>query len=273
MDQNRALVVFQGKNIRRTWFNEEWWFVALDIVSVLTDSKNPQGYLKDMRRRDKGFAQGWVQIATPLLIDTPGGKQSINCVSTKGAFRLIQSIPSKKAEPFKQWLAKVGYERVKEIENPELAQQRMRKIYKAKGYSESWIQDRIRGIAIRDELVDEWKKRGVKAGIDFSILSSEISKATFGVTPNQHKKIKGLKNENLRDHMDDLEHIFNMLGEKAATEISKAKEVHGFNENELAAKKGGRIAGDARKKLEFETGKGVVSRRNYLGRKKDKLLT
>ena len=166
-DSNKALVVFQGKKIRRAWFNDEWWFVAVDIVAGLTDSKDPSGYLKDMRRRDEGFAKGWGQIATPLLVETAGGKQQLNCVSVKGAFRLIQSIPSSKAEPFKQWLAQVGYDRVKEIENPELAQKRMKEIYKAKGYSDDWIEKRVRGVAIRDELTDEWKKRGVleeKAG-------------------------------------------------------------------------------------------------------------
>jgi len=159
--KNDRLVMFGETEVRRTMFNEEWWFVAVDIIRVLTTSKNPKGYLKDMIRRDEGFKQGWGQIATPLPIDTLGGKQKLNCVSTKGALRLVQSIPSKKAEPFKIWLAKVGYERIQEIENPELAQQRIREIYRAKGYSESWIEKRLRGIVIRDELTDEWKKRGV----------------------------------------------------------------------------------------------------------------
>ena len=174
MDE-KGLVVFQNKKIRRTWFNDEWWFVAIDIVETITESKNPSSYIKDMRRRDEGFEQGWGQIATPLLVDTAGGKQSINCVSVKGAFRLIQSIPSKNAEPFKLWLAKVGYERVQEIENPELAQKRMKELYKAKGYSDSWIEKRVRGIAIRDELTDEWKNRGVEENRDFAILTAEIS--------------------------------------------------------------------------------------------------
>ncbi len=181
MNSESALVVFQGKNIRRTWFNDEWWFVAIDIIAALTDTSNPAGYLKDMRRRDEGFAQGWGQIATPLSIETVGGVQKINCVSTKGAFRIIQSIPSKKAEPFKQWLAQVGYERVQELENPELAQKRMKEIYRAKGYSDDWIEKRVRGIAIRDELTDEWNKRGVKTEREYSILTAEISKATFGI--------------------------------------------------------------------------------------------
>ncbi len=264
MDEGNALVVFQGKEIRRTWFNEEWWFAAIDIIKVLTDSRDPSGYLKDMRRRDEGFAEGWRQIATPLLIETAGGKQQLNCVSTKGAFRLIQSLPSSKAEPFKQWLAQVGYERVQEIENPELAQQRMREIYKAKGYSDGWIEKRVRGIAIRDELTDEWGKRGVKTQKEFSILTAEISKATFGITPGEHKSFKGLKQENLRDHMNDLEIIFTMLGEASTTKIARKKDAQGFDENKSAAQEGGAVAGVARNELEKRIEEKVFSDENYL---------
>ncbi len=264
MNENKALVVFQGKKIRRTWFNDEWWFVVVDIIEVLTDSKDSNGYLKDMRRRDEGFAQGWGQIATPLLIDTAGGKQQINCVSTKGAFRLIQSIPSKKAEPFKQWLAQVGYDRIQEIENPELAQKRMKELYKAKGYSDDWIEKRIRGIAIRDELTDEWKLRGVLEERDYAILTAEISKATFGMTPSEYKQFKGLKKENLRDHMNDLEIIFTMLGERVSTEITRKEDKQGFIEVEDAAKRGGRVAGNARKETEQELGRPVTSKENFL---------
>ena len=264
VDNNKGIVVFQNKNIRRTWFNDEWWFVAVDIIAVITDSKDPSGYLKDMRKRDEGFAEGWGQIATPLSIDTEGGKQDMNCVSVKGAFRLIQSIPSKNAEPFKRWLAMVGYERVKEIENPELAQKRMKEIYKAKGYSDDWIEKRVRGIAIRDELTDEWKKRKVKEEKEFAILTAEISKATFGMTPSEYQQFKGLKKENLRDHMNDLELIFSMLGERATTEIARTKDAQGFVENKDAAIKGGNIAGGARKKLEVETKRKVTCSENYL---------
>ncbi len=264
MNSENALVVFQGKHIRRTWFNDEWWFVAVDIVQALADSKDPSGYLKDMRRRDEGFKEGWGQIATPLEIATKGGKQKINCVSTKGAFRLIQSIPSKKTEPFKQWLAQVGYDRVQEIENPELAQKRMRGLYKAKGYSDNWIEKRVRGIAIRDELTDEWKKRGVLEERDYAILTAEISKAAFGMTPSEYKKFKGLKKENLRDHMNDLEMIFNMLGEASTTKIARNKDALGFDENKDAAKEGGTVAGVARSELEKRSGERVVSSDNYL---------
>ncbi len=264
MDSEKALVVFQGKKIRRIWFNDEWWFVAVDIVEALTDSKNPSGYLKDMRRRDEGFKEGWGQIATPLSIDTQGGVQKLNCVSTKGAFRIIQSIPSRKAEPFKQWLAEVAYQRVQEIENPELAQKRMRELYKAKGYSDAWIEKRVRGIAIRDELTSEWDKRDIKTDKEYSILTAEISKATFGLTPSEYKKVKGLKRENLRDHMGDLELIFSMLGEASTTRIARDKDAQGFTENKSAAKKGGAVAGTARKELEKQISEKIVSKENYL---------
>lgn len=175
------LVVFKGKEIRRILHNNEWWFAIVDVVLVLTDSVNPSGYIKDMRRRDRELAKGWGQIATPLLIVTAGGKQKINCANTEGLFRIIQSIPSPKAEPFKRWLAKVGYERVQEIENPELASKRTKAIYRAKGYSDAWIEKRMRGIVIRDELTDEWQKRGIKEDPEYAILTAEISKATFSI--------------------------------------------------------------------------------------------
>ncbi len=204
MNQTNSLAIFEGQKIRRTWFNDEWWFVAADIIAILTDSKDPKGYLKDMRRRDESFAEGWGQIATPLSVETAGGLQKLNCVSTKGAFRLIQSIPSLKAEPFKQWLAKVGYERIQEIQNPELAQDRAKEYYELKGYPKDWIDKRLRGIAIRQELTEEWKNRGIEEKRDYAILTNEISKATFGVPIKAHKQIKGLdpkfKNQNLRDH-------------------------------------------------------------------------
>lgn len=264
VNKEKSLIVFQGREVRRTRFNDEWWFVATDIVGVLTDSRDPKGYLKDMRRRDEGFTEGWRHIATPLPIKTRGGKQKLNCVSIKGAFRLIQSIPSKKAEPFKRWLAKVGYERVQEIENPGLAQKRMKELYRTKGYSDDWIEKRVRGITIRDELTDEWDQRGVKKEKEYAILTAEISKATFGLTPSEYKKFKGLKRENLRDHMDDLELIFTMLGEASTTKIARKKDARGFVENKDAAKRGGTVAGVARKELEKESSERVVSEENYL---------
>jgi hypothetical protein len=258
------LAVFKGKEIRRTFHKDAWWFVIADVVSVLTDSANPAGYIKDMRRRDKELAEGWGQIATPLSIETPGGKQKLNCANTEGIFRIIQSIPSPKAEPFKRWLAKVGYERVQEIEDPELGTARTRELYRAKGYSEEWIEKRMRGIAIRAELTDEWKNREVGGSREYAILTAEISKATFGLTPSEYKDLKQLERENLRDHMTDLELIFSMLGEAATTEITRTQDAQGFDENRTAAGKGGKIAGEAREKLELESGRRVVLDENYL---------
>ena len=258
------IALFRGKGIRKTLHNNEWWFVITDVVGVLTDSADPSGYIKDMRRRDKELSKGWGQIATPLWIETPGGKQKINCANTEGVFRIIQSIPSPKAEPFKRWQARVGYERVQEIENPELGTKRTRAIYKAKGYSDDWIEKRMRGIAIREELTDEWEKRDVKQEQEYAILTAEIAKAAFGVTPGEHKQLKGLKRENMRDHMTDLELIFSMLGEAATTEITRVDDAQGFDESKTAARKGGEVAGTARKDLEKKTGKRVVTPGNYL---------
>ncbi len=261
---NRKLAIFQGKQIRKTIHNDEWWFVIADVVSALTDSIQPNGYLKDMRRRDPELEKGWGQIATPLPIETTGGVQKLNCANTEGIFRLIQSIPSPKAEPFKLWLAKVGYERIQEIENPELATKRTRALYKAKGYSDDWIEKRVRGINIREELTDEWHKRGAKEQREYSILTAEISKATFGMTPSEYKKYKNLKRENLRDHMTDLELIFSMLGERATTEITQTNDSKGFCELKEDANTGGKIAGDARKALESKTSKKVSRKENFL---------
>lgn len=262
------LVIFQEKGIRRTWHNEEWWFAIVDVVAVLTDSVQPEGYVKDMRRRDKELAKGWGQIATPLRVETEGGVQRVNCANTEGLFRIVQSIPSPRAEPFKRWLAQVGYERVKEIENPELASARARELYQAKGYPQAWIEKRLRSIAVRGELTDEWKSRGVAEGREYAILTAEIAKATFGVTPGAHSRLKGLNKvktgNKLRDHMTDLELIFTMLGEASTTEIARRKDALGFGENRDAAKQGGSVAGNARKELEAKSGKPVVSRANYL---------
>ena len=258
--------LFESKQIRTVWNepDQKWYFVVEDVVLVLTDSKDPKQYIKRMRQRDHELAKGWVQIVPTLLVETAGGKQKMGCANAKGLLRIIQSIPSPKAEPFKQWLAQVGSDRLDEIENPELATQRTRELYKAKGYSDTWIEKRMRSIAIREELTEEWKNRGVKKQIEYAILTSEISKATFGLTPSEYKKAKGLKSQNLRDHMTDLELIFSMLGEASTTAIVKTKNPKGFNQNKVAAKQGGKIAGDARKALEIKTGEKVVSTKNYL---------
>src|SRR3989338_4386330 len=205
MDKGKVLVVFQDKKIRRIWHDEEWYFSVSDIIAVLTDSKDELAYWRKLKEREPQL----VTICHGLKLQAKDGKMRYaDCVSTKNAFRLIQSIPSQKAEPFKQWLAKVGYERIQEIEKPELAARRTRFIYKLKGYSEDWIEKRMRGIVIREELTDAWQKRGAKEQRDYEILTAEISKATFGITPSEYKKVKGLKRENLRDHMDDFELIF-----------------------------------------------------------------
>ena len=258
------IALFQRKEVRRAIHNNEWWFVIADVVAALTDSVDPQGYIKDMRRRDPEISKGWGQIATPLSIATPGGPQNLNCANTEGIFRLIQSIPSPKAEPFKRWLARVGYERIQEIEDPELGTKRTRALYKAKGYSDDWIEKRMRSIAIRDELTDEWKKRGVKEKREYAILTAEISEATFGLTPSQYAEFKRLKRENLRDHMTDLELIFSMLGEAATTEITRTRDAQGFPENRQTARAGGTVAGNARRELEQKSGRKVVTSVNYL---------
>jgi hypothetical protein len=260
------IVVFQEKSIRRILHNDEWWFSVIDAVAVLTDSLNPRDYWFKMKIRVK--SDDGLELSTicrQFKLPAPDGKQrETDCASTEGLFRIIQSIPSPKAEPFKRWLAKVGYERVQEIEDPELATKRTKALYRAKGYSDDWIEKRMRGIAIRAELTDEWKKRQVGHDREYAILTTEISKATFGLTPSEYKELKGLERENLRDHMNDLELIFSMLGEAATTEITKTKDAQGFDENRTAARKGGKIAGDAREELEKETKKMVVSKENYL---------
>jgi len=274
MEENTKIAIFRGKGIRKTIYKNEWWFVVNDIIEALTDSRDPAQYFKRLKSRDtelrKLMSKGGVQFVPPLMLEirTPGGKQKAYCWNTEGIFRLIQSIPSPKAEPFKRWLAKVGYERIQEIEDPELATKRTRVLYKAKGYPGDWIEKRMRGIVIREELTDEWQKRGAKAKKDYKILTAEISKAAFGVTPSQYKRLKGLKRENLRDHMDDFELIFTMLGERATTEIHRVEDSKGVPKLKKDARAGGDIAGGARKKLEKRLKRSIVSRKNFLPQSK-----
>lgn len=260
------LAVFQSKEIRRTLVDGIWFFAVVDVVAALTDSDKPRDYWYRMKKRE--VEASGVELSTfcrQLKLESSDGKMYLTEVAgTEGLFRIIQSIPSPKAEPFKRWLAKVGYERVQEIENPELATARTRELYRAKGYSEAWIEKRMRGIAVRAELTEEWRQRGVGEAPEYAILTAEISKAAFGMTPAEYKEHKGLKRENLRDHMTDLELIFSMLGEAATTEIVRKQDAQGFGENRVAAHKGGKIAGDAREKLELETGDKVVTPENYL---------
>src|SRR3989339_965020 len=266
MIDEKKLVVFQDKKIRRILHNNEWYFSVVDVVGALTDSTDAKDYWYRLKKRER--ESNGTELSTfcrQLKLPSSDGKSyATDCANTKNMFRIIQSIPSPKAEPFKQWLAQVGYERVREIENPELAQKRMKDIYKAKGYSDDWIEKRVRGIAVRQELTDEWKKRGVQEDKEYAILTNEISKATFGKTVEEYKKFKNLKKENLRDHMTDLETIFTMLGEASTTKIARSKNAQCFPENKNAARKGGKIAGDARRKLDLESGENVVSSENYL---------
>ncbi len=259
------LVVFQDKGIRKTLHNGEWWFSVVDVCGALTDSPDAGAYWRKLKQRLKSEGSEVVTNCHGLKLEAADGKRYLtDCANTKNMFRIIQSIPSPKAEPFKQWLAQVGYERVQEIEDPELASARTRELYRAKGYSEAWIEKRMRGIAVRAELTEEWKQRDVGAAPEYAILTAEISKAAFGMTPAEYKAHKGLKQENLRDHMTDLELIFSMLGEAATTEIARKQDAQGFGENRVVAHKGGKIAGDARGKLELETGDKVITPENYL---------
>ncbi len=264
--ETTKIALFKGKKIRKKLYKNEWWFSVIDVIEALTDSDRPSVYWTAMKARVKN--EGEFELSTvcrQLKLEALDGKmRETDCADTEGIFRIIQSVPSPKAEPFKRWLAKVGYERVQEIENPELATKRTRILYKLKGYSEDWIEKRMRGIAIREELTDEWQKRGAKKQRDYEILTAEISKATFGVTPSEYRKIKGLKRENLRDHMDDFELIFTMLGERSTTEIHKTEHSQGVPKLAQDAKRGGRIAGIAKEQLEKEIGRPLVSRDNFL---------
>ncbi len=261
---DKKIALFQENKVRREWHENEWWFVINDIIQILTSTTNVKQYWKDMKKRDPELFEGGVKLSTPLSIMTEGGKQKMNCANTEGVLRLIMSIPSPNAEPFKLWLANVGKERLEEIENPELAAQRSVDYYRAKGYPDEWIERRQQSIEARKRLTDEWKKRGVKEGQEYSILTAEIAKATFGLTPSQHAKYKNLEKENLRDHMTPLELIFSALGEEATRLNAMSLDAQGFTENHDAALKGGSAAGEARKRFETVQNTIVVSKENYL---------
>ena len=264
-----SIKLFQDKKIRSVWdeTEQQWYFSVVDVVAALTDSVNPTDYLKKMRKRDASLAAYLGTNCPQVMMMTETGKRrKVLAANIKGLFRIIQSIPSSKAEPFKLWLAQVGYDRIQEIENPELAQERMKELYEQKGYPKDWIDKRLRGIAIRQNLTDEWKERGITEKSDYAILTAEISKATFGLTPSEYKKYKGLmkKNQNLRDHMSDLELIFTMLGERVTTEISQKEKPDTFIENKQVAQRGGNVAGVAREQAEKELGRSIVSNQNFL---------
>ena len=275
MNKNNKLIIFESKQIRRAWHKNEWFFSVVDIMGVLAESSYPRQYWEKVKQRefiDIQLSPIWLQLK---LESSDGKKYSTDCVNLKNAFRLIQSIPSKKAEPFKMWLAQVGKDRIDEIENPELAQERMKQVYEQKGYPKDWIDKRLRGIAIRQNLTDEWEERGIETQNDFAILTAEISKAAFGMTPSEYKKLKNIPTKskaNLRDNMTDLELIFAMLGERVTTEISQEEKPDNFVKNKKVAKRGGGVAGKARENAEKEIGKSVISKNNYLGNKKIKKL-
>ena len=267
-EKDKALVVFQDRKIRRVWHQNLWFFSVIDIVAILTEQEDPYTARKYWNKLSQRLREEGSEVVTNchrLKLPAEDGKlRETDCANTESIFRIIQSIPSRNAEPFKRWLAKVGYERVQEIENPELAQERMKELYEQKGYSKSWIDKRLRGIAVRQDLTDEWKKRGIESQEDFSILTAEISKATFGMTSSEYKKLKGLTKENLRDHMRDLELIFTMLGEASTAEIERIKDPNKFVEHKKASREGGNVAKKARLELEKKTKRPVVSRENYL---------
>ena len=265
--KDNKLVVFQDKKIRRLLVDDEWFFSVVDVVAALTDSFDPGAYWRKLKQRLTAEGSQVVTFCHGLKLPAPDGKmRSTDCANVKGMFRIIQSIPSPKAEPFKQWLAQVGYERVLEIENPELAQDRMKELYEQKGYPKDWIDKRLRGIAIWQSLTDEWKERGITEDRDYAILTAEISKATFGMTPSAYKAYKGLEspNQNLRDHMTDLELIFTMLGERVTTELSKQEKPDTMPKHKSVARRGGKVAGNARKETEKELGRSIISSENYL---------
>ncbi|MFA5184151.1 MAG: Bro-N domain-containing protein [Patescibacteria group bacterium] len=267
----KNIALFENDPVRRVWHNEQWYFAIVDVVRVLTNSVQPEGYVKDMRRRDEELSKGWGQIATPLSIETSGGIQKVNCSGLQGIFRIIQSIPSPKAEPFKQWLAKVGQERLQEIENPELAMDRMKALYEKKGYPKDWIDKRSRGIAVRHSLTDEWRERGAKNSLEYAILTNEIMESAFGLKVEDYKKLKGLDRENLRDHMEDMELILTMLAEATTTKLTQTRDSQGFRPLKKDASDGGSVAGRTRKDIEKQSGAKIVSPHNFLGRKKHEI--
>ncbi len=268
------IAIFRKREIRKIIHKDEWWFSVIDIVEALTGTNRGRKYWSDLKKKliEEGYSEVSEKIGQLKMIAPDGKLRLTDCANTETMFRIVQSIPSPKAEPFKRWLARVGYERIQEIENPELATKRARALYKAKGYSDEWIEKRMRGIAIREELTGQWQKRGIEEQKEYEILTAEISKATFDMTPSAYKKYKGLKRENLRDHMTDLELIFSMLGEASTKEIAINKDAQGFKDNKQAAFEGGAVAGNARKELEQKSGKKVISKENYRKLPQDKKL-
>ncbi len=262
-EKDNKLAVFEGKQVRKILHEDKWWFVVDDVVLALIESRDPKQYIQRMKQRDPELGKGWVQIVRTLPIPTEGGPQKLNCANTEGIFRLIQSIPSPKAEPFKRWLARAGKERIDEIENPELAMGRMQELYEKKGYPKEWIDKRLRGIAVRQDLTDEWKNRGAQTTSEYAILTNEIMQGAFGLNVEEYKQVKDLQRENLRDHMTDIELILTMLGEATTTELHRDRDSQGMAPLKKDAKTGGAVAGRTRKDIEAQTGKPVISGENF----------
>ena len=265
MDENNSIQLFEDRKIRTAWDEEqeEWYFSVQDVVAVLSESADPKQYIKKMRARDPQLSANWGTICTPVQMLAADGKQrKVQAASTEGILRIIQSIPSPKAEPFKRWLAQVGRERIEETIDPEQAIDRALETYQKKGYDADWIHQRILSIRVRNELTAEWQQRGVEQGREYAILTDEITKAWSGMTTRQYKNLKGLKKENLRDNMSTLEIVLNMLAETTTTELSKAHRPEGFEESRIVARRGGKVAGDARRAIEADTGRPAVTAEN-----------
>lgn len=265
--ENNELQPFEGKEIRKAWHNEQWYFSVVDVIAVLTDSKDAKRYWSVLKVRENQLTT----LCSTLKLKASDGRQRLtDCATVDGIFRIIMSVPSPKAEPLKLWLAEQGKRAIDEAENPELLTERQIALYRAKGYTDEWIKERMRNIETRNKLTDEWKNRGVKEGQEYSILTAVISKGTFGITPSEHKNIKGLEkpSQNLRDHMTDLELILTALGEAVTRTVAIEENAQGFNENKTAATKGGQAGGQARRNVEKITGKPVVSSDNFLHLKK-----
>ena len=265
MDENNSIQLFEDRKIRTAWDEEkeEWYFSVQDVVAVLSESTDPKQYIKKMRARDPQLSANWGTICTPVQMLAADGKQrKVQAVNTEGILRIIQSIPSPKAEPFKRWLAQVGRERIEETIDPEQAIDRALETYQKKGYDADWIHQRILSIRVRNELTAEWQARGVEQGREYAILTDEITKAWSGMTTRQYKNLKGLKKENLRDNMSTLEIVLNMLAETTTTELSKAHRPEGFEESRIVARRGGKVAGDARRAIEADTGRPAVTAEN-----------
>lgn len=273
MNNNSNLIPFEGQTIRRVWYNEQWYFSVVDVISVLTDSPKPKRYWTDLKRRSEKESGQTYAFCVPLKLTASDGRQRLtDCANTEGVLRIIMSVPSPKAEPLKLWMASLGQQAIEETENPEILTAKQAEIYRAKGYPDEWITSRIKSIEIRQELTDEWKKRGVTEGAEYALLTAEIAKATFGLTPSEHSNLKGLERQNLRDHMTNLELIFTMLGEESTRSVAVSDDAQGFNENHDAAKKGGDIAGNARMYYEKKTGNKVVTTANFLPKNADAIL-